>query len=114
MEIPDEVFSCASLLSLSLSMTAVAKPQELSRNLEIEVIRTTYDIRRTETLVYLRVFSDGSAEGHPTANVDFRTLVLKPSQVPPNDLAKFRGRPQAVEHESMNGIGETKISEISG
>jgi hypothetical protein len=99
MEIPDEVFSCASLLSLSLSMTAVAKPQELSRNVEIEVIRTTYDIRRTETLVYLRVFSDGSAEGHPTANVDFRTLVLKRSQVPPNDLAKFRGRPQAVEYE---------------
>jgi len=99
MEIPDEVFWCASLLSLSLAMTAVAKPQELSRNVEIEVIRTTYDIRRTETMVYLRVFCDGSAEGHPTANIDFRALVLKQSQVPPNDLAKFGGRPQAVEYE---------------
>jgi hypothetical protein len=74
---------------LSRSITAVAKPQELSRNVEIEVIRTTCDISRTETLIYLPVFSDGVAQGHSTAKLDFRELALKQSQVPPNNLAKL-------------------------
>jgi len=76
-------------LPLSLSITAVAKPQKLSRNVEIAVIRTPHDISRTETLIYLRVFSDVLAEGHSTAKVDRRELALKQSQVPPNDLAKL-------------------------
>jgi hypothetical protein len=76
---------------MSLSITAVVKPQELSRNVEIEVLRTTYDISRTETLIYLRVFSAGLAEGHSTVKVDRRELALKQSQVPPNDLAKLEG-----------------------
>lgn len=67
-----------------------ARAQELERKLLIEVVLQTYDVQRTETLVYLRVFSDGSAEAHPTHEVDFRTLALKQAQIPASDLAKLR------------------------
>jgi len=65
--------------------------QQPERKLLIEVIRQTYDVERTETLVYLRVFSDGFAEAHPTREVDFRTLALKQGQIPTADLAKLNG-----------------------
>jgi len=56
----------------------------------LEVIVTTYDVSRTETLIYLRVFSDGSAEAHPTRKVDFRNLALKQAQIPSSEMAKLR------------------------
>jgi hypothetical protein len=67
-----------------------ARAQQPERKLLIEVIRQTYDIQRTETLVYLRVFSDGFGEAHPTREVDFRTLALKQAQIPASDLAKLK------------------------
>jgi hypothetical protein len=78
------------LLLLSLALPKLVDPQESQQNLLLEVIRTTYDVSRTETLVYLRVFSDGSAEAHPMREVDFRTLALKKAQISPVDLAKLR------------------------
>ena len=70
------------------------------------MIRTTYDISRTETLIYLRVFSAGLAEGHSTAKVDRRELALKQLQVPPNDLAKLAYTPTvscAAEKAAISG-----------
>ena len=76
-----------SLLLLSLTSPGLVEPQELQRTLLLEVALTTYDVSRTETLVYLRVFSDGSAEAHPMREVDFRKLALKTASIPPNELA---------------------------
>jgi hypothetical protein len=56
----------------------------------LEVIATTYDVSRTETLVYLRVFSDGSAEAHPTRKIDFRNLNFKHAQLPSSDIDSLR------------------------
>jgi hypothetical protein len=78
------------LLLLSLAIPKLTDPQESQKNLLLEVILTTYNVSRTETLVYLRVFSDGSAEAHPMREVDFRTLALKKAQISPSDLATLR------------------------
>jgi hypothetical protein len=77
-------------LLLFLALPRLVEPQESERNLLIEVILTTSDNHRTETLVYLRVFSNGFAEAHPTHEVDFRTLALKQGQIPPKELANLR------------------------
>jgi hypothetical protein len=78
------------LLLLSLALPKLTDPQEAQKNLLLEVILTTYDVSRTETLVYLRIFSDGSAEAHPMRDVDFRTLALKRAQISPSELANLR------------------------
>ncbi len=75
---------------LVLSLPKLTDPQTLQHGQILEVILKTYDVSRIETLVYLRVFSDGSAEAHPMREVDFRTLALKHAQISPNDLAKLR------------------------
>jgi hypothetical protein len=77
-------------LLLLLSFPRLSEPQESTRSVLLQVILTTSDIHRTETLVYLRVFSDGFAEAHPTHNVDFRTLALKKAQIPTSDMTKIR------------------------
>lgn len=77
------------LLLLLLALPRLVNPQESERRLLLEVILTTYDVSRTETLVYLRVFSDGYAEAHPMREVDFRTLALKKTQISPSDLIKL-------------------------
>jgi len=76
-----------SLVLLSLASPRLAAPQETQRTLLLEVILTTFDVSRTETLVYLRLFSDGSAEAHPMREVDFRKLALKTATIPPNELS---------------------------
>ena len=53
----------------------------------LEVILTTYDVSRTETLVYLRVLSDGHAEAHSMRQVDFRNPALKQAQMSATELA---------------------------
>lgn len=78
------------LLLLSLALPKAIEPQDSQKNLLLEVILTTYDVDRTETLVYLRVFSDGSAEAHPMREVDFRTLALRKTQISSGDLIKLR------------------------
>jgi hypothetical protein len=75
------------LFLLPLVIPKLVNPQESRRTPLLEVILTTYDVSRTETLVYLRVFSDGSAEAHPMREVDFRTLTLKTASIPPSVLA---------------------------
>jgi hypothetical protein len=75
------------LLLLSLAIPKLVDSQDSKRTLLLEVILGSYDVSRTETLVYLRVFSDGSAEAHPMREVDFRTLALKKAQISPSELA---------------------------
>ena len=75
---------------LFLTFPRLAEPQKSEQNLLIEVILTTADNSRTETLVYLRVFSNGFAEAHPMHEVDFRTLALKQAQIPASDLVRLR------------------------
>jgi hypothetical protein len=62
---------------LVLAFLTPAKAQQSSRTLLLEAIATTYDIHRTETLVYVRVYSDGFADAHPTHEVDFSRLRKK-------------------------------------
>jgi hypothetical protein len=78
------------LLLLSLVLPRQVDSQESDRSLLLEVILTNYDVSRTETLVYLRVFSDGSAEAHPMREVDFRNLALRKAQITSTDLVKLR------------------------
>ena len=75
------------LLLLSLAVPKAVDSQDSKNSLLLEVILETYDVSRTETLVYLRVFSDGSAEAHPMREVDFRTLALKKAHISPGELA---------------------------
>lgn len=77
------------LLLLFLALPRRVDPQESLRSPLLEVILTTYDVTRKETLVYLRVFLDGSAEAHPMREVDFRNLTLKKTQISPSDLVKL-------------------------
>ena len=76
----------ALLLLLSLAVPKLVGAQDSKRTLLLEVILESYDVSRTETLVYLRVFSDGSAEAHPMREVDFRRLALKKAQISPSEL----------------------------
>jgi hypothetical protein len=81
----------ASLILLYFpAFSAPAEGQQSSRTSLLEAIATTRDIHRTETLVYLRVYSDGFAEAHPTHEVNFRTLALKQAQIPAPELARLK------------------------
>jgi hypothetical protein len=78
------------VLSSFLTFSAPAGAQQSRRTLLLEAVATTYDIHRTETLVYLRVYSDGFTEAHPTHEVDFRTLALKQAEIPAPELARLQ------------------------
>jgi hypothetical protein len=80
------------LFTLLFAATAVSAliSQDPGKTQVLEVVATTYDISRTETLVYLRLFSDGSAEAHPTRKIDFRNLDLKHAQLSSSDVTSLR------------------------
>lgn len=78
------------LLLLCLSSPMLAAQQEPKRPPLLEVILTTYDVGRTETLVYLRVFADGHAEAHPMRQVDFRKLALRQGEIPSTEFTALR------------------------
>jgi len=78
------------LLLSALGLPRLADPQESQRTLLLEVTLTTTDISRTETLVYLRVFSDGSAEAQSDARSRFSTLALRKAQISSSELGTLR------------------------
>ncbi len=78
----------ALFMAIGVPNPIVSQGSEKTRVLE--VVLTTHDVSRTETLIYLRVFSDGSAEAHPTRRVDFRNLVLKQAQIPSAEVVKLQ------------------------
>lgn len=56
----------------------------------LEVVRNSWSVERDETLVYLRVYSDGLAEAHPMKKVDFRDIKLERKQLLGNELGALR------------------------
>jgi len=46
--------------------------QTPARTVLLEVLRSSWDFQRDETLVYLRVYSDGFAEAHSMRKIDLR------------------------------------------
>ena len=52
-----------------------------AKSVLLEVVRTSWDVDRDETLVYLRVYSDGFAEAHPIRKVDFRNITFAKKQL---------------------------------
>ena len=78
------------VLLFFLAFSASVEAQQPRKTSLLDAIATTSDIHRTETLVYLRIYSDGFAEAHPTHEVDFRTLALKQAQIPAPELGRLK------------------------
>ncbi len=77
-------------LLFAASAASALLSQSSGKTQILEVVATTYNVTRTETLVYLRVFSDGSAEAHPIRKIDFRNLDLKHAQLSSPDITNLR------------------------
>jgi hypothetical protein len=60
--------------------------QNRPRTMLLEVVRNSWDVERNETLVYLRVYSDGFAEAHPMRKVDFRDIRFATKQLSDDQL----------------------------
>jgi hypothetical protein len=68
----------------------------------LEVVQTTDDIHRNETMVYLRVYADGLAEAHSDRVVDFRNIDLKRKRLPPEELNRLRQLLDADDTQKLN------------
>ena len=64
--------------------------QNPSRTLLVEVVRSSWDTQRTETLIYLRVYTDGWAETHPMQKVDFRNIEFEKKQLSGDELVALK------------------------
>jgi hypothetical protein len=81
--------------------------QSAPRTVLFEVLRTSWDAQRNETLVYLRVYADGFAEAHPMRKVDLRSIEFEKRQLTSNELATLRSL--------LNDPGTTQLKpEYSG
>lgn len=67
-----------------------AAQQSSPKTVLLEVLRKSWDAQRSETLVYVRVYSDGLAEAHPMSKVDFRNLHFIKKQLSSNELKTVR------------------------
>ncbi len=77
-----------SVLTSGLLATAQTAPKPSSeRRPLLEVVRMSWSVERDETLLYLRVYSDGFAEADPMRQVDFRDVKLKTKQLSSEELA---------------------------
>jgi len=71
------------VISIFPTLALQSLPETASKKqILLDVIRQSSDIEREETLVYLRVYTDGLAEAHPMRKVDFRNLEMKRKQLP--------------------------------
>jgi len=85
------VLRCSgAVVSLACALVFAQEPAQQSspRTVLLEVIRTSWDAQRNETLVYLRVYSDGFAEAHPMWKVDFRNIEFEKKQLPSKSLPR--------------------------
>ena len=70
---------------------AAQTPQpKTTHNVLLEVIRKSWTVERDETLVYLRVYSDGLAAAHSTREVDFRNIALRSKAISASELEDMR------------------------
>jgi hypothetical protein len=63
--------------------------QNPARTVLVEVLRNSWDVERDETLVYVRVYSDGFAEAHSMRKIDFRNIQFLSKQLPSEELASL-------------------------
>src|SRR5258708_29575089 len=83
--------TAAAFLICVLFFSGQPGQQNRERTVLLEVIRDSWDAQRQETLVYLRVYSDGFAEAHPMKKVDFRHVEFQKKQLSSNKLAALSG-----------------------
>jgi hypothetical protein len=84
---------CITSIVLTRGLLAGAQttPKPSSeRTLLLEVVRMSWSVERDETLLYLRVYSDDSAEADPMKQVDFRDIKLKKKQLSTEELAALK------------------------
>jgi len=75
------------LVSGLLAAPQIASKHSSERTPLLEVVRTSWSVERDETLLYLRVYSDGFAEADPMKQVDFRDIKLKSKQLSDENIA---------------------------
>src|SRR5207302_9347407 len=83
---------CVVIVCLVSVLSFAQEPtqQKPATRVLLEVVRNSWDVDRNETLVYLRVYSDGLAEAHSMKNVDFRDIKLERKQLLGNELGALR------------------------
>ena len=79
-----------ALFGCILFIVQGASSQDSARTVLLEVLRTSWDVGRDETLVYLRVYSDGFAEVHSMRKIDFRNVQFLSKQLPNDELASLK------------------------
>lgn len=79
--------SATAFLACVLFFARQPGQQNPTRTVLLEVVRNSWDVQRNETLVYLRVYSDGFAEAHPMKKVDFRNVQFETKHLPSDELA---------------------------
>lgn len=76
-----------TVLACALFVAQESGKQTPARTPLLEVVRNSWDVQRDETLVYVRVYSDGFAEAHPMRKVDFRNIQFETKQLSGDELA---------------------------
>jgi len=89
-QIVGKFFAGTVILLLIFAHIQARAQKEPSGGILLEVVRNSWDVERDETLVYLRVYSNGFAEAHPTRKVDFRNIDLKKKQLSGEELTSLR------------------------
>ncbi len=89
-QIVGKFFAGAVILLLIFIHNQAPARKEPSGAILFEVVRNSWDVERDETLVYLRVYSNGFAEAHPMRKVDFRNIDFKRKQLSGEELKGLR------------------------
>jgi hypothetical protein len=84
------LFVALTAVASSLFVAHGTSIQNSPRTVILEVVRNSWDTERNETLVYLRVYSDGFAEAHPMRKVDFRDVRFATKQLSADELGGLK------------------------
>jgi hypothetical protein len=80
--------ACTNALFLACALILAQNAGKVPpRKIVLEVVRHSWDAQRDETLVYLRVYSDGFAEAHPMNRIDLRDVKFKTKQLSREQLS---------------------------
>jgi hypothetical protein len=79
--------NAAAFLTCVLFFAWQPGQQNPKRTVLFEVVRNSWDAQRQETLVYLRVYSDGFAEAHSMKKIDLRHVEFEKKQLSGDELA---------------------------
>jgi hypothetical protein len=77
------------LTSGLLSIAQTAPNASSERTPLLEVVRHSWSVEREETLLYLRVYSDGFSQADPMKQVDLRDVKLKTKQLSREELSSL-------------------------